>query len=137
MGWSGRKQVTAVVLATAGLAAGPVWAEITVPSGQVIELHEMFLEAQENGDVVLRLRYLTPEIAREGGARTFGDVEEDFLHLCEREALPLLAQAEQEADQIVISMMDRVVEFGASDSAAIQFFEMFRHNSDTCIWEGF
>ena len=122
-----------------GLSAGATAAvaEISVPSGQSANLHEMFLEPQESGEVIFRLRYLTPEISREGGQMKYADVEADFQHLCESDALPKLHEAQAQADTIVISMMDRVVEFGASDPDATQFFEVFRHNFDTCIWEAF
>ena len=125
------------VLAVLVWGASGAGAEVAVPSGQDIKLHEVFLETDPMGAKILRMRFLTPGIERKGGGLTYGDVEEDFQHLCEAEALPLLKEANAEADSIVISMMDRVVEFGASDSSATQFFEQFRHNSASCIWDEF
>lgn len=126
-----------ILCAALAVFATPAMAELAVPSGQDITLHELFLENQETGEVWFRLRYLTPEIARDAGSRTYSDVEPDFLHLCESEALPKLDEALLTADMIVISMMDRVVEFGATDPDATQFFEAFRREDARCIWEGF
>lgn len=117
--------------------AAPAFAEISVPSGQPVTLFEHFLETQEDGTTWYRLRYIAPQIARETGSVTYAAAEEDFLHLCTNDALVRLTEAGAEAGTIVISLMDRPVEFGASDPQATQFFEAFRRENATCIWEGF
>ena len=47
-----------------------------------------------------------------------------------------MAQHALDGEVIVISLADRVTEFGVSDPEATQFFEAFRLSNDTCIWEG-
>ena len=56
--------------------------------------------------------------------------------LCDTVAAPYIAQYELTGDVIVISMSDRRAEFGAADPDMTQFFELFRLNDNTCIWEG-
>ncbi|MGJ8616077.1 MAG: DUF6497 family protein, partial [Sulfitobacter sp.] len=60
----------------------------------------------------------------------------DMFELCATLALPYIAQYELESQIIVVSFADRITEFGVSDPDATQFFEAFRPQGDTCIWEG-
>ena len=118
----------------AGLA-GPALA-LDVPSGQPVELVEVLVEQQADGDWV-RFRFIAPHIAREGGTITYAEAEPDFAHLCESFAVPYIAQYELTADVVVISLADRAVEFGQADPEATQFFEAFRLEDGACIWEEF
>jgi uncharacterized protein DUF6497 len=107
-----------------------------VPSGQTLTLSEVLIDTVE-GKSWLRFRFLAPQIARADGDVSYGDAEGDFAHLCDTVARPYLAEFDLSADVIAISMMDRLVEFGQSDPAATQFFEVFRIEDDSCVWEAF
>jgi len=87
--------------------------------------------------MAVRFRFLAPEIAREGGRIEFAQAEEDMKFLCESYALPRIAENGPKPTQIIISLSDRIVEFGSVDPAATQFFEAYRPEDTTCIWEGF
>jgi uncharacterized protein DUF6497 len=124
-----------------GVAASVVWAASAlraqgVPSGQTVELQEVLLD-DTSGQTVVRFRFLAPAIARDGGTITFTDAELDMAHLCETVALPYIAEQGIAAGKVIISLADRAVEFGTPDPDATQFFEGYRLENSTCIWEGF
>lgn len=117
------------------MAASPLWA-LDVPSGQVIELQEVLID-DTNGSNVLRFRFLAPAIAREGGTMTYADSAPDIEDLCASTVIPYLAEYTLTPDIVVISLADRAVEFGQPDPDATQFFDAFRIQDNTCIWEAF
>lgn len=110
-------------------------APVSVPSGQEISLVEQFLEPQTNGEVWFRMRFLAPQIGTDDSQMTYEKSEADFLFLCQSMALPNLAESDNSAEVIIITLMDRQVAFGTSDQQATQFFEAFRPENATCIWE--
>ncbi|MGC1494477.1 MAG: DUF6497 family protein [Sulfitobacter sp.] len=116
------------------LAATPTLA-VTVPSEQPIDLQEVLVD-DVNGDTWLRFRFVAPEINREGGSIDYDAAAADMFFLCTDVALPYMAAYALEGQVIVVSLADRVTEFGVPDPDATQFFEAFRTDGDTCIWEG-
>jgi hypothetical protein len=107
-----------------------------VPSGQTITLHEVLID-KVNAQNWLRFRFIAPQIARDGGDITFAQAEPDMAHLCQATAVPYMAEYDLRADMIVISMSDQIVEFGETNPDATQFFDAFRVENETCIWEAF
>ncbi len=108
-----------------------------VPSGFSPQLFEQFLDVKPDGVFTYaRFRFVVPELAK-GRAPDLNVLAEDFTHLCKEYALPLLAAGTDPVDKIIISYSDRPVEFGAADPDAKQFFEQFRFENGTCIWEDF
>lgn len=122
-------------LAAFVLLASPL-AAAEVPSGQALTLHEVLVDAQETA-TWLRFRYLAPQIAPGAAQITYDSAGEDMLHLCQTFALPYMAEYALTADRIVISFMDRITEFGVPDPEATQYFEAFRPEDGTCIWDEF
>ncbi len=116
------------------LAAPAVAAD--VPSGQPVSLHEVLVDAQDDA-TYLRFRFLAPLIAEGPDKISFATAGEDMKYLCETLALPYIAQYTLEGDKVVISFMDRITEFGVADPDAVQYFEAFRPESDSCIWDDF
>lgn len=104
-----------------------------VPSGQALEFQESFYERQEGGELWARFRFIAPAI---GENMAYADVADDFMVLCEKYALPSLADQDT-PDQIIISLADRATEFGVTNREATQYFEAFRLKDAACIWEGF
>jgi len=124
--------LASVVCLPQSAAANP----IDVPSGQSVTFFEVIWE--EEGEVnTYRFRYITPEIARDGGSIGFDTAERDIKHLCETSALPALIEQNRPVDRIVISISDREVAFGKTNPEATQFFEIYTPDGTTCIWEGF
>jgi hypothetical protein len=109
---------------------------VAVPSGQLVVLSEVLID-DSPGETWLRFRFLAPQIAREGGDIDTDTAASDMDHLCEHLVLPYLAQYTLDPSRVVISLSDRDVPFGASAPEATQFFEQYRPENTTCIWEGF
>tara|TARA_R110002094_G_scaffold73931_1_gene81645 strand:- start:9 stop:386 length:378 start_codon:yes stop_codon:yes gene_type:complete len=122
-------------LALAFILAATTAQAVDVPSGQPVELQEVLVD-QVSGETWLRFRFIAPQIARDTGAIDSVQAGPDMAFLCDTVAAPYIAQYELTGDVIVISMSDRRAEFGAADPDMTQFFELFRLNDNTCIWEG-
>ena len=74
----------------------------TVPSGQDVTLFETRLDADGPAGRTLRLSFVAPAIARDGGTVGFDAAARDMAHLCQTVALPRLR--DQGADQVVIAL---------------------------------
>jgi len=105
---------------------------VAVPSGQVLYLQEILWQED-----TLRLRFVAPGIAREGGTLGFEDVQQDFQALCETMGLQLLRETGRTVDQLVVSMADRPLAFGETAPDTRQFFEAFRIENGACVLEVF
>lgn len=116
------------------LVALPLRAEVMLPSGLDAGLHEGFIEVQPDGARWARFRYVVPALADGAG---FDRVAQDFVALCEGQALPMLSEAGEEVAQIIVSLMDKPIEFGHSDPGSVQYFETFAIREGRCIWEEF
>lgn len=106
-----------------------------VPSGQNVELFEVLID-QVGVESWLRFRFLAPQIGKLAGDLTFSDTEDDFIYLCSDVVLPYMQNFALEADVVVITLLDRAVEFGASDHDATQYIETFRVAGGSCEVEG-
>lgn len=104
-----------------------------VPSGQPVTLQDIFWE--EGDGLVLRVRFLTPQIARDGGTVDYDTAAKDMLHLCDAVVRPQVEAGADKPEQIIISFSDIDVPFGEADPAATQFFEAYRIENGACIWE--
>jgi len=116
------------------LAAPAVAQEFSAPSGLRLYLSGVVLEPAAG---IARFRFVAPGIDPAGDAVPYEAVAGDFSWLCERLALPALRSNAQELGQIIISMADRAVVFGATDPDATQFFESYAVDGETCVWEAF
>ncbi len=106
-----------------------------VPSGFKVHLQELIFETRQDSSRVARFRFVMPIIGQEG--ITFDSVAGDFDVLCASHAVPALRNAEEDVDQVIISLADRETEFGVISSVATQYFEAYSIENDACIWEGF
>lgn len=105
-----------------------------MPSGLHVTLIEQFVEPQPDGSLWARFRFVAPELSPSLG---FDRVEQDFPYLCSAFALPRLAASGNTVQQVVISISQAALDFGATDPDVTQYFEAFRVENDLCIWEGF
>jgi len=119
------------------LAAVASDAAIKVPSGQKVVFLDMIIENADATGAIARFRFVSPQIARNGGNVRFMEAEPDMAFLCDTYALPRLAETGQPVTQIVISLSDRAVAFGEADPDATQFFEGYRPGNGACDWDGF
>jgi len=119
--------------------AAPLRAEepIKVPSGQTVTYVETIEDLHGPAGLTYRFRFLAPAIARTGGTVSAEDAVKDMAELCQAFALPRLPNPGPAVQEIVISLADRPVVFGAQAPEATQYFEAFRPDGDACIWEGY
>lgn len=82
-----------------------------------------------------RFRLVLPGLGRPGAL--FEDVAKDLLWLCESLALPALAANGWRPAEVVVSLSDREVPFGATDPEAVQFFEGFQVEEGACVPQAF
>lgn len=118
----------------AATAAGQEEALAAVPSGLHFDLMENFIEPQPDGSDWARFRFLAPALADGVG---YDKVEADFGYLCSEYALPDLKGQGASVTQVVISLSSKALAFGDIQPDIVQFFEAFRIEDDTCIWEAF
>ncbi|MGR3571705.1 DUF6497 family protein [Brevirhabdus sp.] len=129
--------VRAVLPTPGGLSS---LARIAVPSGQPVELLEAVVEEHEQ-EAWLILRYLAPQIVRDGGGGNGFDHEAsapDLDYLCNSEGVREFdARARQGAQihQVVVTMLNRPLERGTSDPDVIQFNEAYRVEDGACMME--
>ena len=109
---------------------------IAVPSGQNVTLLYVIHDEAGPEGLTIRYRFVAPAIAP-GGAVDFDLAAADMAHLCQTYALPRVLSGGPRPAQIVISLSDVPVEFGASAPEITQFFEAYSLDGDTCIWEPF
>ena len=124
--------LVAIVLMPVAVMAEP----LTLPSGQPFAPVDILWEAPA-GEPVLVIRLLTPEIARDGVARSYESVEADFDAVCAAIALPLISATGEQINQILVVMMDRNVVRGIPDPEATQFIGEFSVDENRCILEFF
>jgi hypothetical protein len=104
-----------------------------VPSGQPVTLQDVFWD--EGDTLVLRVRFLAPQIARAGGTIDYETATKDMLHLCDTYIVPQVEAGADRPDQIILSLSDVAVPFGEANPEATQFFEAYSLENNACIWE--
>ncbi len=91
-------------------------------------LFDVILEPEAG---LARFRFVMP------GLGAFAAVEGEFERLCAEVALPEIAAEGWDVRSVVISIADRELTFGATDPAAVQFFDGFSVVGGACVWEPF
>jgi hypothetical protein len=107
---------------------------IPVPSGQSVTLLDVVLNAPGPAGAAARFRFVAPGIGN--GSVDFDTAVTDMAALCQTYALPRVKSTVPQPQQIIISLSAAPVEFGAQTDV-VQFFEAYRIEGDTCIWEVF
>lgn len=110
---------------------------IPVPSGQRITLQDVVNDAPGPDGLTVRFRFVAPAIARQGGTIDVDQAMADMEFLCQSYALPRLSNTGPQPSQVVISLSDIAVPFGETAPDATQYFEGYRVQDGSCIWEAF
>ncbi len=118
------------------LLTGPGLAQqaLQVPSGQPVTLGEVLIDDSQGAEWV-RFRFVAPRIGN--GTMSYERTAPDLDYLCQNLALPYLAEYALKPARVVISFSDRLVPFGKANPGVTQYFEAYRPQGDTCIWEAF
>lgn len=127
--------ISLALVATAAQAEPPV---LVAPSGLGYAQEDPLFEpigAYEGARRTVRLRFVAPELAN---PERFGFevVEPDFQALCDQVGPEIVANSAPNAHQVIISVASEPVVFGESAPSVVQYFDLFRVEGDTCIWEG-
>jgi hypothetical protein len=118
--------------------AGTAWAVDVPPSGIDATLYETIYEPQGVTAAtakIMRLRYLAPEIT-DRVVFGFDAIEADFAWFCARDGLQNARDAAPMVEQIIVSVASEIVGFGETAPNVVQYFDAFRVQDATCIWEG-
>lgn len=110
---------------------------LPLPSGQVVTLVETIWNTQGPMGLVTRFRFVAPEINPDTGSVGFDVAAQDIAWICQNFALEKVAEFGPLPSQIIVSLEDREVPFGEADPEATQFFEAYRIENGSCIWEAF
>jgi len=125
-------------LAVALMAATGTVAQqaLNVPSGQPVTLGQVLVD-DSPGEIWVRFRFIAPDINAQKAIISADMAATDMDYLCQSLALPYLAEYALEPVRVIISLSDRDVPFGTTNPTATQFFEAYRPEKTTCIWEAF
>ena len=124
-GWTSRGGLVAALL----LGAWPLGAQdLAVPSGEPVELYDVLVDE----DGTTRWRFLAPGVRGLDANAVLADMQA----LCDGFVIPSMDSIE-EGERVIVSLMDRPVEFGKITPEARQHFEAYRLESGACVWEIF
>lgn len=126
-----------LLIAIAVLLAGgssAMAAELVTPSGLSVEFLDQIIEHPSEDETWLTLRFVTPQIGRDEGERGYEQVAADIDHLCDMQGIPAAAAA-GDVDQVLITLMDRVVERGVHDPEATMFIGAYLPTEGGCVWQ--
>lgn len=104
---------------------------VAVPSGRTVQVLDVITNAPGAEGATARFRFVVPGLSRED------DWAEDMQALCDQYALPRTEAMVPQPQQIIIALADRAVPFGQAAPDAVQFFEGYRVQDHSCIWEVF
>ena len=107
--------------------------KVEVPSGRKLSLIDVITNAPGPSGATARFRFLAPGLASEDADAAAADMQA----LCDSFALPRTDGMVPAPQQIVIVVSDRALPFGEAAPEAVQFFESYRIEGTSCIWEMF
>lgn len=118
------------------LGAQPVRGQIALAQGAVATPNDILWEEDGAGRNLV-LRFIVPEIARDGQALGYSDVSADMDRICNQIAPDLILNTESKIDQILVVFSDQPVPRGQPVPEATQFIAVYSLQDDRCIWEDF
>jgi hypothetical protein len=104
---------------------------LAVPSGQTVTLQEVIWNVPGVQGLTLRFRFVAPDLAALDVETALADMQA----LCDRYAAPRVTDFGPVPQQIIISLADAPRPFGEVAPDAVQYFEAYRIENGTCIWE--
>lgn len=123
-----------LTLALSAISGTPILAETSLSDEILSQVNlDEIIVARDVMPPVARFRFTAPGLQSGFDYAQLSDV---MMTLCSTHALPKLGEIRAEMWQIIVSLSDRVVEFGASDANAVQVFETFDVVDNQCTWGG-
>lgn len=133
-----RMAAITMMLAIPHESSGQVAGGQSAPSGLFYAPPEALFEpvgAYDAARRLVRLRFVAPELA-DTDRYGIAQIEADFQVLCDGFGVEIVAQSAPNARQIVISVSAEQVAFGETAPNVAQYFDIFRIEDGTCVWEG-
>jgi hypothetical protein len=125
--------VSAAFLLAACQEEAPADEAVAVPSGRQLTLIEIVTNARGPEGATARFRFLAPGLTSEDAEAASGDMQA----VCDSFAIQRIDGMVPAPQQIVISFASEVVPFGEAAPDVVQFFESYRPENGSCIWEVF
>jgi hypothetical protein len=133
----GLHRTPALVCAIALLAAcqeeAPAGNGLDVPSGRELTLIDIVTNAPGPAGATARFRFLAPGLSEADLEASAADMQA----VCDRFAIQRIDGMVPAPQQIIISFASEAVPFGEAAPEVVQFFESYRPEEGTCIWEAF
>lgn len=125
--------IGALILVAACQEDPPAGDAIAVPSGRALSLIDIVTNAPGPAGATARFRFLAPGLSPDEAETAAADMQV----LCDSFAIQRIDGMVPAPQQIVISFADAAVPFGEAAPDVVQFFESFRPENGTCVWEVF
>jgi hypothetical protein len=125
--------LVAVLSVAACQEEAPAGEAVEVPSGRALSLIEIVTNARGPEGATARFRFLAPGLTAEDSDAA----SEDMQAVCDSFAIQRIDGMVPEPQQIVISFASEVVPFGEPAPDVVQFFESYRPDNGSCVWEVF
>ena len=104
---------------------------VSVPSGRELRLIDIITNAPGPEGAAARFRFLAPGLQPD----EMESASADMQAVCESFALGFIGGMVPEPQQIIISFAGAEVPFGEAAPDVVQFFESYRIQGKSCIWE--
>jgi Family of unknown function (DUF6497) len=104
---------------------------VSVPSGRELHLIDIITDAPGPEGAAARFRFLVPGLVPQDLEAAFADMQA----VCDSYALQRIGGVVPEPQQIIISFASAEVPFGQAAPDVVQFFESYRVEGQSCIWE--
>lgn len=112
---------------------------IKVPTGQPMVPYELLwedhLDAGNNGETWLVIRFLAPDITKLTGKISYSDAAVDLEYLCNSVGRGVAALTGGGVDQIIVNLMDKPIARGERNQNVTQFMSAYRLVNGACEWE--
>lgn len=125
--------LASVLLVSACQEEAPAGETVEVPSGRTLSLIEIVTNARGPEGATARFRFLAPGLTPDDSEAA----SEDMQAICDSFAIERIDGMVPAPQQIVISFASEVVPFGEPAPDVVQFFESYRPENGSCVWEVF
>ncbi|PRY25055.1 hypothetical protein CLV78_102232 [Aliiruegeria haliotis] len=109
-------------------------AAVAQDAGLEASFHDLIVEQQSDGQTWLTLRFVSPRIGPEDGELGYEEVAGDLDRLCDLHGMTAVEESGG-ADQVYITLMDRVIERGVYDPEATMYIGAYKPTADGCVWQ--
>lgn len=107
--------------------------KIEVPSGRELSLIDVITNAPGPAGAAARFRFLAPGLSQDD----VDSASADMQAVCDSYAVKRIDGMVPAPQQILITFMSASVPFGEAAPDVVQFFESYKPENGSCVWEVF